>query len=112
MQAILTFMATCLARIAIDKILMWVAFKVVLVALFTIVTPIILNNFLYDTMQIIFDLASAQSAAATASGNMTFTGFAAWLIHKFRIAECFAVIMSALMLRITLNSIPFVRLGA
>lgn len=110
MAAVLAFLGSALAKIFTDKVLAYVAMKVILVGLFTLVVPIVLNNVLYDLMEIIMNFANTQSGSASSfSGTMSFSGFAAYLIETFRISECLSVLVSALILRTSLKMIPFVR---
>ncbi len=111
MAAILTFIGSFAGKIFADKVVGWIALKALLVFLFITVVPLVLNNFLYDIIKIMMDFASGQAAGATAlNGNMSFTGFAAWLIECFRLPEAFSLLISALVLRLVLSMIPFVRL--
>lgn len=109
MQAILTWMAAGLARLLADKVLAWLALKAVLVCLFTLVVPIILNNVLYEVIETMMNFASAQ-AGNSLNGSMSFTGFMGWLISLFRLPECLSVLVSALVLRVSLSMVPFVRM--
>lgn len=111
MGAILTYLGSSLASIFADKILGWIALKAILVFLFITIVPLLLNNFLYSIIQIMMDFANGQSAGANAfNGGMSFTGFLAWLLQCFKIPEVLSVFVSALVLRLTLSMIPFVRL--
>ena len=38
---------------------------------------------------------------------VTYTGVAAYFIQRFKIVECFAVIITCVLLRVTLKIIPF-----
>lgn len=111
MPALLSLIGSVFAKVFADKVLGWVAAKIFLTALFITVVPLVLNNYLYDIIKIMMDFASGQAAGATAlDGNMSFTGFAAWLIECFRLPEAFSLLVSALVLRLVLSMIPFVRL--
>lgn len=111
LSAILGFLGTSIAKIFGDKVLGWIALKTILVALFTIVIPILLNNFIYDVLEIIFNFAGAQTADVSGfNGAMNFTGFLAWLIEQFQLPQVLSVLVSALLLRLCLSMIPFVRL--
>lgn len=111
MPALIALLGSVFARFFTDAVLRWIALKVILTFLFTIVVPIVLTNFLYEIIEIVMNFANSQSSGASAfNGSMSFTGFAAWLIQCFRLAECLAVFVSALVLRLTLSMIPFVRL--
>lgn len=111
MPALLLFLGSTIAKIFTDKVLGWIAMKTILVFLFLTVVPLLLNNFIYDLIEIMMNFASGQSAGASAlNGQMTFSGFMAWLIECFRLPEAISLLISALVLRLTLSMIPFVRL--
>jgi hypothetical protein len=111
MAGLITLLGTIAARIFSDKILGWIAIKVLLVALFTVVIPLVLNNFLYDIIEIILGFANTQASGASSFGGVLgFTGFGAWLIDCFRIPAALSVIISAFALRAALSMVPFVRL--
>jgi hypothetical protein len=111
MGAILAFLGTAVARIFADKVLAWIAIKAILVFLFITVVPLLLNNFLYDIIEIMMNFAGAQAGSASSfSGSMSFSGFSGWLISTFRIPEMLSILVSAYCLRLALSMIPFVRL--
>ena len=111
MPAILALLGSIVGKVFADKVISCIALKAMLVFLFVVIVPIILNNFLYDIIKIFMDLAASQSSSAgELNGNMNFTGFAAWILERFRVAEAFALFVSAICLRLVLNMIPFVRL--
>ena len=111
MPALIAWAASIIAKLFTDKVLGWIALKLLLVFLFTVVVPIVLNNFLYDIIEIVMNFATSQAGGASSvNGAMNFTGFAAWLIDCFKLAETLAVLVSALALRLALSMIPFVRL--
>ena len=111
MQFVLTLIGSVFARFLADKVVGWIALKVILVFLFITVVPLLLNNFLYDIIEIMMNFASGQAAgASTLDGAMSFSGFLAWLIECFRLPEAISLMVSALVLRLILSMIPFVRL--
>jgi hypothetical protein len=111
LSVILSFMGTSVARVFTDSVLKWIAFKLLMVFLFITVVPLLLNNFLYDVIEIIMNFASSQTGGSSAfNGAMSFTGLTGWLISTFRIPEAVSVLVSALVLRVILSMIPFVRL--
>jgi len=110
MGKLLLFIGSIIARIFTDKVVSAIAWKVILTGLFVIILPIILNNFLYDIMEIATNYANQSGSSTTFSGAMTFTGFLAWLVDCFQLAQCLSLYVGALLLRLALNMIPFVRL--
>lgn len=108
---IIAFLGSQVARVFADKVIGWIAMKAVLVFLFITVVPLLLNNFLYDIIKVMMDFASDKAGGVSAiNGGMSFTGFTAWLLECFRLPEAIALLISALVLRLTLSMIPFVRL--
>lgn len=91
-----------------DSVLKFFAQKVLLVGLATIVLPIILNNFAYDLMNVAFSLIGDTNVTGI-NGSLSFTGLAAYLVIQLRLPDCLSVISSALLVRASLNMIPFVR---
>lgn len=113
MGSILTFFASGLAKVFADKIIGYLAMKALLVFLFLVAVPILLNNFLYDIIEIVMNFASSQATAngaASLNGSLSFTGFGAYLIDCFQLPQALSVMVSALILRLCLSMIPFIRL--
>lgn len=111
MTALIVLLGEMVAKIFTDKVIGWVALKIILIGLFTLVLPLILNNFLYDIIEIFLNFAgNTSSSASTLNGSMSFSGFGAWLIECFKISECISVVVSALLLRQALSMIPMIRI--
>lgn len=111
MPAIIAWLGTVVTQIFTDKVLSWIAFKALMIFLFVVIVPIVLNNFIYSLIEIVMNFANSQLQGANlASADMSFTGIAAWLIQIFKVPECISVVTGALALRSVLAMIPFVRL--
>lgn len=111
MGAILSFLGSTVGLMFTDAVIKWIAFKALMIFLFVVLVPILLNNFLYDIIKIVMDFASIQSGGASSlNGAMSFNGLMGWLLACFRIPECLSVLVSALVLRVILSMVPFVRL--
>ena len=110
MGALIGFIGSFAARIFADKIVGFLAIKAVLALLFITIFPIVLNNFLYDIIEIMFNFSSQATGDATLNGAMTFSGFLGWLLDIFQIPASFSVLVGALCLRVTLKLIPFVKI--
>jgi len=103
------FLTSALAKMIVDKILLFLAIKAILVALFIVVVPILANNILTRLMETMLNFAQVASADAGAFGGpVAFAGVAAWLIECFQINGCLSILTSALKLRLLLSMIPFV----
>lgn len=110
MASVLSALGAILAKVLGDNVLRFVAGKALLTALFVVVLPILLNNFLYDLMELFFSWMGDNVSTGGFSGSQSFTGLCAYLIGQFRVSECISVIVSALVLKVTLRHIPFLRL--
>lgn len=108
MPAIIAALSGFLARIIGDSVVRWIAFKALMVLLFVTILPIVLNNFIYEIMQIVFNTVSS-NASASFSPSLSYTGLAAWFIQVLKLPECLSVLMSALSVRVALRLIPFIR---
>ncbi len=110
MQALLLLLGEIIAKIFTDKVISAIAWKIILTALFVVILPIVLNNFLYDIMEIATNYANTSGSSTTFSGAMSFTGFLAWLVDCFQLSQCLSLYVGGLLLRLALNMVPFVRI--
>jgi hypothetical protein len=92
-----------------DNVLRFVAGKALLSALFLVVLPLVLNNFMYDIINMTLSIVNDTSSGSTFNGALQYTGLAAHWLNVLRVPECMAVIVSALSVRVSLSLIPFVR---
>lgn len=99
MGALISFLANFLAGASVAKFL---ATKAVLVALFTLVLPVILWNFSVDFTQAIFQAAFALLPVPPTVQQ--FTGMAGWFLTTAHIPEAVSVIVSSLAGRFVITS--------
>jgi TM2 domain-containing membrane protein YozV len=110
---IVGLIGTGIAKFIVDKILMFLAFKLILTTLFVIVLPIVLNNLIYDLMEIGTNMLLANASTPEGyNGAMQFTGMMAWLVDCFNLPECLSILVGAIQLRLVLSNIPFVNFRA
>ena len=89
----------------------FVAWKVVVYTLLVTVVPIIFTNIVYSLIESAISLVgSAQSQYGVSGYIMQLTGLAAWLAQEMYLVEGFSLIMSAVLFRLAIRMIPFVRL--
>lgn len=110
MPALIGAIGTLIAKILGDNVLRWVAMKGILLFLFVVILPLVFNNFMADMLQMLFGMVD-ENSGSLGSINPTFsmTGLAAWFSEQCKFTECISVIVSALIAKVTLRQIPFVR---
>lgn len=87
----------------------FIATKIIMVFLFVTIIPIVLNNFLYGIMEIMFNVTDSLAGdMPEVDVTLTFSSLAGWLISTCKIPESLSVIMSAVCFRFALSWIPFV----
>lgn len=112
-SAILSWLFGAFARLFVVAQMHFTATKIVLVTIFMLLFPVVINNIIYEVLDIF--LKSLQERIATVNIDTTlfhiyqFTGLAGWLLAKFKIPESFSVVISAIAVSFTLRSIPLVR---
>lgn len=85
-------------------ILMHLAFKAILIAIFTIVLPVVLSKLLYGGAPVLIDhMLSYLGAHEIGSASLNLTGVAGWLATKLRLVECISLLISAVVGRITFS---------
>lgn len=104
--ALLVFLGSATARFIAEKVFLFIAIKAALLFLFTIVLPIVLNNFIADQLQASLGYMNTLTLAAY-DGTMSFSGLMGWLLDIFNIPECLSILLSAIQLHITLRFLPF-----
>lgn len=88
----------------------YIAGKLMLTALFVVVLPVVLNNFMWDFINMSMEMVNSSTPANGFNGGMSYSGLAAHYIRLLKVPECMSVMVSALSLRATLAFIPLIRL--
>lgn len=109
--AVRAALAWVFGKFVSDKVLAFVAQKALAIAIVTVVLPIVLNNLIYDLLEMVVSIVNSSLAESSLeSASIGVTGVASWLFQKCKIGESFSVIISAISVRAALNMIPFVRI--
>ena len=89
----------------------FVAWKLVVYSIVTVVVPIILINVIYSLIEGAMSLATtAQNEYGLSPILVQLTGLGAWFAVYLKIPEGFSLLMSAIMFRVAIRMIPFIRL--
>lgn len=110
MAAVLRALGVVLAKVFGDNAVRWVAGKALLTGLSLVTLPLILNNFLYDIMDILFQWVGGNVDGSSLDASQSFTGLCAYLMGLLKVSECISVIVSGMLVKVTLRHVPFLRL--
>lgn len=91
-----------------DNILKFAAWKTLLFSLFTVTFPIIIKNLLSSLFDTFAAIANQISLDGIVSSTVNFTGLTGYFMSELMIPDCLAIILTAVVIRISLNFIPFV----
>lgn len=105
--AALGFIGSSVAKMLADRVLFFLALKALLLGLFLVVMPIVLNNIIGSLMGEALAYFQSKPVDGSWGGIQQFTGLFGWLVDCFQIPAAFSVFVSALQLRVLLRMIPF-----
>jgi hypothetical protein len=98
-----------LVKLFTDNVIRWIAFKVFMTAIFLVVLPLVLNNFIYDLMSTVMNWISSNAGTTSFNPSQSFGGITGYLMNRFQVSQCMAVVMSGLIFRLVLKHVPFFR---
>ena len=108
-SALLSWFAGLFGRFLSDSLLRFVAYKLLFFALLTTTFPIVIKNLI---VWVFDEIISATSSFATINGIdatvLSLTGAAGYLASQLMLADCISILMTACIIRFTLNFIPLV----
>ena len=106
---ILGWFSSLAGRFLSDTALKFIAYKTLLVTLLTVTLPVIAKNFMTWLFQ---ELVNAANANMNTEGlNVTvlhLSGIAGYLASQLMLADCLSILITAIVIRFTLNFIPFI----
>lgn len=110
-MGLIAWLAGAFASALGASVVRFAAWKLVAYSLFAVILPIILNNFVYKMMQHSMSIMSSiQTQYGLQNGVLLqLTGLAAWFATHLKFPEAFAVIMSAVLFRVTMRLFATVR---
>jgi len=97
-------------RLLTDNLARYIATKTVLVTLFVVVLPIVLNNFVYKLLEYAVNTASSVNPSSLPDLTLSLTGLAGWFFSNLYLPDALTVVLSAVSVRVFLDHIPFLRL--
>lgn len=102
MPAILVYIAGLFGRLLSAETLRFAALKLLLVAIFTTVLPVVLNQVVYSFVERAIQYANSETANISAV-TIQLIGFGGYLGTQLKLPECFSIIMGFVSSRLTLR---------
>ena len=99
------------ARLIADRLSYYLAIKALAIAIMMILLPYVLKSVILWLVNSVLEYAmSAMPAGSSISSTvLSITGFGAYLVNQTYIVQAFLVVLSALITRMVLNFVPFVK---
>ncbi len=108
-SAILGWFSSLAGRFLTDTAFKFIAYKTLLVTLITVTLPVVAKNLLTWLFQTLVNAASSNiNTEGLNSAVLHFSGLVGFLASHLMLADCLSIIMTAIVIRFTLNFIPFV----
>lgn len=107
-QPLILFFTGLFGKFFTDVTLRFVAYKVLLYTSLTVILPAVLKNLLAWLFGILTAQIDQADWGSFSSSVIEFSGVAAWFAVHLRFIDCLSVLVTALVIRLTLNFIPFV----
>jgi len=105
---IIGWLGTLFGKHLVDSSLKFVAYKVLIYSFITVITPAILKNLLAWLFGLLTSQVDQVDWGTMSSVAVELSGVAAWFAVHLRFIDCLSVLITALVIRLTMNFIPFV----
>ena len=108
-NSVFVWFGSLAAKFLTDSLLRFAAHKVLTVTFLTVTLPVVLKNLFTWLFGILTAQVGQLDLGTMTSVVVELNGLAAWLAVHLRFADCFSVLVTAMVIRLTLNFIPFIR---
>jgi len=106
MHAVIALIGAGIARLLTSSVVKFIAMKMLLYTLFTLILPVILYNVFTRILQEYMDYIAGKISAEGLSGQMIqLSGFGGWIASEIQLPLCLSMFLSAVLLRFILNTI-------
>lgn len=109
MPAILAAILGFCGRFFTDRLVQYLAFKALILGIMLVILPLVINNFLFWFMNLLYGkmLAAMSTGGAMPSSIIQFTGVSGYIATQLQLPLCLSIILSAVSIRAIMNIIPF-----
>lgn len=105
---VLSWAASIFNKYLVDTALKYVAYKTLVYVVITVVLPAVLKNMLAWLFSLLTAQVDQVDWGEMSAAVIEFSGVAAWFAVHLRFVDCLSVLITALVIRLTLNFIPFI----
>ena len=107
-QPMINWVGSLFNKYLVDLSLKYAAYKVLLYASLTVIFPAVLKNLLSWLFSLLTSQVDKFDWGQMSSIAIQLSGFAAWFAIHLRFVDCLSVLITAFVIRLTLNFVPFV----
>ena len=107
-QPLIDWIGSLFNKYLSDTSLKFFAYKTLFYTFITVTLPAALKNLLSWLFGVLTAQIDQADWDAMSSTVIDLTGLAAWFAVHFRFVDCLSVLITALVIRLTLNFIPFI----
>jgi hypothetical protein len=107
LNPVVSWVASLFNKYLVDTSLKFAAYKVLLYSFLVVVLPAVLKNLLSWLFAILTSQVDNVDWGQMSATAVELTGFGAWIAVHLRFVDCLSVLITALVIRLTLNFIPF-----
>lgn len=105
---LLTTIGAFVGRFLTDNLLKFAAYKLLLFTLITVIFPVVVKNLLTWLFNTLTSFVDTIDLGDIESSVLQLTGLAAYLAQHLNLVDAVTIILTALVIRFTLNLIPFI----
>lgn len=105
---IITWVGTLFSKYLVDASLKFIAYKILIYSFITVVTPAVIKNLLAWLFGLLTAQVDEVDWGTMSAAVVELSGVAAWFALHLRFIDCLSVLITALVIRLTLNFIPLI----
>lgn len=109
LQLVLDFFKLIFVRVQALALSHFLATKIVMGALFVSVLPVVLNNLVYDLVEIVINVISGVELPVGNVSISEFGGLGGWLLVNLKVVDAMNMILSAVAYRFTIKLVTLGR---
>ena len=105
---LLNFLSSVVGKFFVDGAIKYIALKALVYTLLVVTFPIVIKNLICWLLQQVQTIVSGISSGTIQSASIHLTGVAGYLGEHLLLSTSMTILLSAILIRFTLNFIPFI----